>query len=190
MKTTGYFSELTEDEQYKITSWGNQNMAGTLTQIPANNNRSMVYEIDESNIILKYFTPKGKNDSDIEALLNLKDSKYFPKLYAYKEREYLFMEKARGLDIPTHISNGISNEELKFIREEAIQAFSEMLDCLQEDNDFKLEHIFWCTNEKKLTWIDLGICDSISIMYPSKEEKLRGFYENITEELSHYGREI
>lgn len=187
MNTTNYFEELdTETKAIIQNCVDGDNSSDKLKRCFTEENRSVIYEIEGKNVILKMFLPKGARDQDIEALTDLAGIKYFPKLYAYSENKYLFMEKAKGVSIDELLESGqITREKLQIIKEQVLDAYHEMLDRKRDDHDFKLEHIFWDEESKLITWIDLGICDKL-FDYPSKEEMVENFREYFEEDLSYY----
>lgn len=189
---TKYFDELTEEVKEIIFNYENQKEVkeNTIRKLYTEENRSLIYEVIDANIILKKFLPKGKGDQDINALIDLDGIEHFPKIYAYKECEYLFMERAQGVDLIKFIEEGATEEELSEIKELLMDAFSKMLDRKRKDWDFKLEHIFWCKENKKLTWIDFSICDKHPNPFPSKKRELEEFEEHFKEELLWYGKNV
>ncbi|MFC8983860.1 hypothetical protein ACFT6Z_36205, partial [Streptomyces sp. NPDC057131] len=122
-------------------------------------NRSVIFEIIGYNLIVKWMLPKASRDSDIKALLGLEGVRYFPLLYAYKDSTFLIMEKVKGEPLDKLISAGISNEELKLVRDEFKQAVENVTVRNLYDWDFKLEHLFWNREDHSLKWIDLGLFD-------------------------------
>ncbi|AUD12386.1 hypothetical protein CW734_00470 (plasmid) [Planococcus sp. MB-3u-03] len=85
MKYTSYFKNLPLSLQKDITAYSTGNISN-LQRIKTENNRSVIYELAGHNVILKVMLDKGRNDYDIDALIDLEDIDYFPKLYAYKEK--------------------------------------------------------------------------------------------------------
>ncbi|PKG46528.1 MULTISPECIES: hypothetical protein [unclassified Planococcus (in: firmicutes)] len=189
MKYTSYFKNLPLSLQKDITAYSTGNISN-LQRIKTENNRSVIYELAGHNVILKVMLDKGRNDYDIDALIDLEDIDYFPKLYAYKEREYLFMEKARGMSLPEFIESGATDQELKIVLTSLLKALDTMLDRNRIDWDLKLEHFYWDKENEHLTWIDLGLCEKSMPLYPSKEENIINFKNFFENELSYYNIEI
>jgi len=192
MKTTHHFEKLDDETKEIILKYGEREAIDpyVMQRLDTEMNRSIIYEITGKNIILKKILPKGVNDEDINALIDLDGIEYFPKLYAYKERQYLFMEKAQGISLPDIINSGVTKAELRKIKELLIDAFGKMLDRKRRDWDFKLEHIFWSEENNKLTWIDLGLCDKHPLPYPSKEDELQEFEKELKRSFRSYGVKI
>ena len=192
MNTTNYFEQLdTETKAIIQNCVDGDSSSNRWERCLTEENRSEIFEIKGKNVILKMFKPKGVNDQDIEALTDLAGVKYFPKLYAYSKKKYLFMEKAKGVSLhDLLIGKQISNEVLQLIKEQVLDAYAEMLTRKRDDHDFKLEHIFWDEENQKITWIDLGICDELVIYLPSKEGMIKKFEEQFNEELVYYGVQI
>ena len=192
MNTTDYFEELdTETKAIIQNCVDGDNSSDRWKRCLTEGNRSEIFEIEGKDVILKIFLPKGARDQDIEALTDLAGIKYFPKLYAYSKKKYLFMEKAKGVSIHDLLMNGqITHEKLQIIKEQVLDAYQEMLTRKRDDHDFKFEHIFWDEESQLITWIDLGICDKLVVYYPSKEEMIENFCEYFEEKLSYYGLKI
>ncbi|MBJ7932238.1 hypothetical protein COL82_22475 [Bacillus toyonensis] len=126
-------------------------------------NRSIVFEVLNANLIIKWLTEKGKRDSDIEALLDLDGIDYFPKLYAYQKGTFLVMEKARGKDIDWLLEHKlITDFELDMVRDQFEDAVKLGIQKGRYDWDTKLEHFFWDAETKKLKLIDFSLYDSCS----------------------------
>lgn len=189
MKTTTNFNYLSTKAKELINEFGN-GIPQNLKALPSDGNRSLTYELVGEDIILKVLKPKGKRDSDIQALLDLDGIEYFPKLYAYQEGKFLFMEKAQGTCIPELIKAGITDTELKCVKIALLDAQNKMIDRKRVDADLKLEHFFWSQHNQKLTWIDLGINDKFDTLYPSREYYLNNLGDFYSEQLEWYGRKI
>lgn len=138
-------------------------------------NRSIIFYSEEFNLVYKFFRDKGKRDKDIEALLALDKSKYFPKVYAFKEKEFVIMEKVSG-DTLDSILRVLSEEEKEDLKIQLYSALNDMLDSGWYDYDYKEEHIFWDRENKKLMWIDLGLCSPIDLEDKNKIHRIRQFY--------------
>lgn len=188
MKKTKHFNDLEVEFQKQLLN-STVNDHGFLfgsylgfTPLSATN-RSSVFTVYNDKYILKVLRDNGKNDNDIGALLALDGIKYFPKLFAYKEKEYLLMEKAKGISLPKLIIKGVNDMEIDAIKEQLLDAYSLMIGLGYKDWDFKLEHIFWDRKNERLTWIDLGICEEYKIDIPSKDELIKNFEKRFLEEL-------
>ena len=180
MQVTKYFHGLPKESQNIIYSYGNERILGESIKIIQNNiKRSIIFDLNGKDIILKKLLSKGKGDNDIHALLDLNDSPYFPTIFAYKTRDFLFIEKAKGRPLPEILKKGICLTELKIILGHLVKAKRAMMDVNRYDYDFKLEHIFWDKENKKVTWIDLGICMKTPKKY-SEEEKEKRIQQCIT----------
>ena len=182
LNKTVYFEELDSETKIAISNIEDKGLDfDKWKRCNTEENRSVIFELEEKDIIFKMFKEK---DSDINALIDLAGIKYFPKLYAYREHKYLIMEKAKGVSLhDLLILEKITNEELQLIKEQVLDAYTEMLTRKRDDHDFKLEHIFWDAENQKITWIDLGSCDELSIYFPSKEEMIEEFEERFKEDL-------
>ena len=192
MKTTQHFEKLSKETRDLIVMASENRKAqdqAVVQKLNIEENRSRIYELIGKNIILKVLLPKGTRDEDINALIDLDGIEYFPKLYAYEEGKYLFMEKAQGVSLPDFIRLAEDNE-LDNIKRLLLDALGKMIDRKRYDWDFKLEHIFWSRENKKLTWIDFSICETYSTPYPSKKEVLEEFEQYFKKELRFYGRKI
>lgn len=181
METTKHFKNLDAHVQNIIKSSEGKQIKGIHFVEFAN--RSDIYEITNENIILKVASERARRDSDAEALIDLEGIEYFPRLYAYEEKKYLFMEKAQGINLVDFIQSGCSEDELDEIKTLILDAFGKMLDRERMDNDFKLEHIFWSKENNKLTWIDLGICDKYPLELQNKTNELTEFEQHLDEQI-------
>ena len=132
-----------------------------LTLINQTGNRSIVYVLKSQNIILKIL--KRPRDEDIPALLKLGNKQFFPNLYAHgftkNNNAYLFMEQAQG--IPFSQIKQLSSTNIVKIKKQFSEAVDAMINANMCDNDLKAEHLFWDNDQNQLTWIDLGLCDSV-----------------------------
>ncbi|MGE8037907.1 hypothetical protein [Lysinibacillus sp. NPDC093692] len=192
MNKTVYFEELDSETKMALLATVDKGLDyDKWKKCNTEENRSVIFELEEKDIIFKVLKEKGVRDVDINALIDLSGIKYFPKLYAYSERKYLFMEKAKGVSLhDLLLRKQISNEELQLIKDQVLDAYTEMLNRKRDEHDFKLEHIFWDTENQKLTWIDLGFCEELVIYLPSKEKMIEKFEEQFKEELIYYGVQI
>ncbi|MFD2443710.1 hypothetical protein ACFSO7_06895 [Bacillus sp. CGMCC 1.16607] len=177
MKKTKHFEKLSKETQEIINKFGVEGIpdAAVMRKLHIEENRSVLFEIVDKAIILKVFLTKGKRDKDIDALIDLDGIEYFPKLYAYHSGEYLFMEKAQGLPLPEYFKQGASIDDVNKFRDLLLDAFIKMVDRNRRDWDFKLEHVFWSQETKKLTWIDLGCCETYSPLSQIKEKDIEEF---------------
>lgn len=132
-----------------------------LTLINQTGNRSIVYVLKSQNIILKIL--KQPRDKDIQALLKLGKKQFFPDLYAYGVTEnnnaYLFMEQAQGT--PLSQIKHLSSTDIVQVKKQFSEAVDAMINENMCDNDLKAEHLFWDNDRNQLTWIDLGLCDTV-----------------------------
>lgn len=144
VQITKFFHKLPKESKNSIYLYNFKRVLNKDVKIIQNSRRrSIVFEDKEQEIILKKLLPDGKGDNDICALLELHDSPYFPKMFAYKKRDYLFIEKAKGKTLLEMLKEGISLEELRKILNQLIKAKKEMMSVNRYDFDFKLEHIYW-----------------------------------------------
>lgn len=146
-------------------------------------NRSYIFEIDDSNLIIKYFNDKGKRDSDIEALLELDGIKYFPTIFAYEKNEYVIMERASGEGLDKLLIKPIDKKILFIIKEQVKEATELSLQRNRYDWDFKLEHLYWDKNLQELKVIDLGLFDPVGEDKQFKERLLNNRLKSLDEML-------
>ena len=191
MQTTEYFRSMEQDVQTKLLSNPNAsalNLAAILGPVfLGSTNRSTVYEIYNGKYILKQLVGNGKRDSDINALLDLEGIEYFPKLYAYKEFEYLIMEKVEGACLRDLLeTKNITETELLTISKKLEDATRIALEKKRFDDDFKIEHLYWDKENQNLRLIDLGLYDQITY-YPSFEDMIANRVDYFKDELIMYG---
>lgn len=186
MEKTKHFDELDEKVKLIIDEYGKDETIKRDIYLKEFANRSSIYELGMGNVILKKLSIKGQKDNDISALKDLDGIDYFPKLYAYKNGSYLFMEKAKGIDLVEVIESGVDKATLKQIKELLVDAFSQMITRKRKDWDFKLEHIFWSEEDSKLTWVDLGICDVFNYPHKSIEDEIERFIDMVEDRISMY----
>ncbi|MEY2366991.1 hypothetical protein R6U76_13590 [Lysinibacillus capsici] len=190
MLVTNYFYDLPEETKESIYLYEyNLILSKEVEIIQLHRKRSIVYEMKNKGIILKKFLSEGKGDNDIYALLELNSSPYFPKIYAYKKREFLFVEKVNGKTLSQVLKEGITNNELKEIVLKMIEAKKDMMNVDRYDFDFKFEHIYWDTENSTLKWIDLGACVKNPIGYSEEEKKKRIKYciNQVKQQFAKYG---
>ncbi|MGE7111221.1 hypothetical protein [Lysinibacillus sp. NPDC047702] len=192
MNKTVYFEELDSETKIALSTIEDKGLDfNKWKRCNTEENRFVIFELEKKDVIFKMIKDKGIRDSDINALIDLAGIKYFPKLYAFREQKYLIMEKAKGVSLhDLLILKQISKEELQIIKEQVLDAYTEMLTRKRDDPDFKLEHIFWDAENQKITWIDLGSCDELVIYFPSKEEMIEEFEERFKEDLIEYEVQI
>lgn len=143
-------------------------------------NRSIIFEINNSNLIVKFFKDKGKRDFDIEALLDLDGIKYFPTIFAYEKHEYVIMERALGKRLDEVLINRPDENVILMIKERFKEATELALQKNRYDWDFKLEHLYWDENSQELKLIDLGLFD----MVPENKEWKEGLLNSRVESLN------
>ncbi|WP_139136380.1 hypothetical protein [Oceanobacillus sp. E9] len=126
-------------------------------KIDTTGNRSIVYELYNFNLIFKQLTDKSRRDSDIGALLDLDGINYFPRLYCYKEEDYLVMDKVSGERLSKLLEHkNISNKDLCLIKCQYLDAVNQALHRNRYDWDMKLDHFYWDKEKKHLMLIDFG----------------------------------
>ena len=192
MKTTGNFNKIDKKVQKVILDNADYNGFGLATVLGVKfldaTERSIVYEFAQ-RYILKEYKEKGKRDSDIKALLDLDGISYFPELYVYKEFDYLIMEKAKGECLHNLLRDGsITEIELQKILEQLIDATTLALENNRYDYDFKLEHLFW--DGETIMLVDLGICDKITVFYPSFDDMIDQRIQDFIVKVSRLGYNI
>lgn len=174
VQITKFFHKLPKESKNSIYLYNFKRVLNKDVKIIQNSRRrSIVFEDKENEMILKKLLPEGKGDNDICALLELHDSPYFPKMFAYKKRDYLFIEKAKGKTLLEMLKEGISLEELRKILNQLIKAKKEMMSVNRYDFDFKLEHIYWDKQKEIIKWIDLGVCVKMPMEYSEEEKNKR-----------------
>lgn len=189
METTEHFNKINATTKDNIRNIANNNGGGYKLEFlnPFECNRAQVFELVGENVIFKKFEPKGKEDSDIAALKDLDGIDYFPKLYAYEDREYLFMEKAEGVNLPTYLASKPPKKEVGLIKEKMVDAFTQMLSRNRRDWDFKLEHFFWSPKNQRLMWIDMSICDVFAQEEKVKQDEIECFANSLENEFRFSG---
>lgn len=164
---------------------------GAFIRLKTKENRSVIFEIKGYDIIIKWLLPKGQRDADIDALLDLDGIGYFPKLYAYQQMTYLIMEKAMGESVDLLIEEDrISDEELRYIREEYTNSVIKSKERKRFDWDFKLEHLLWDKKKNELKIVDLGLYDPYLLSDNSFVEELESSVRFFNECLHDLGRYI
>ncbi|WP_214772614.1 hypothetical protein [Exiguobacterium sp. s39] len=142
---------------------------------------------NNENLILKVFTAKGKQDQDIEALLKLEDSSFYPTLYAYKKNHFLLMEKVNGISLEELLINKkIDLTQLKIIKEQYLLSVHEAASKYLDNVDKKLDQIFWDSSQKKLKVIDLGFFEQFFIQVQTLEDVIQESSSWFDEETSYY----
>lgn len=191
MKVTKYFKELDTELQNILNEYKPTNGFATACLLGCNpiasRSRSEVSSVFKDQYVLKELLESGQNDSDINALLILDNVEFFPKLYAYYEREYLIMEYVDGESLHD-IFQSLSFEELDNIRKQYITATRYTMDKKLYDNDFKLEHIIWNRETKKIKLIDLGLYDPVNKFFPSYEACLKGAIDNFDRKTKYHSK--
>lgn len=134
-------------------------------------------------MVRKQYNNGGDRCNDVEALKILSHSEHFPTLYAFEKNDYFYMERAKGESL-FYISQKNESVDIDEIYEAIMTAFGEMLKAGFVDHDTKLEDIFWDNRTKKLTWIDLELCQKISLSDPVAYSFPH--LNNIVEELNFY----
>lgn len=137
----------------------------------------------KSGVVRKHYINGGDRCHDVEALKILGQSEYFPTLYAFEKNDYFYMQRAKGESL-LDISNSRESVDVDEIYEKILVAFGQMVSVGYLDNDMKIEHIFWDNSTKKLTWIDLELCQKIYLKDPLNYI-FRNF-EKIVDELNDY----
>lgn len=156
MIKTKYFEELPIELKEKINNGGLHSLYEFEARpFEVTNNRNEVFEILNYNLVLKELISKAKQAKDIEVLLILQGSEYFPKLYAYVHEFSLLMSKAKGESI-NKLRGIIEKEEIPLIIEQYTEACNIIGSMGYFDVDFKLEHIYWDRENQQLTLIDFG----------------------------------
>ncbi|MDC0764197.1 hypothetical protein POF51_26105 [Brevibacillus sp. AG] len=186
MEITNKFTELPESIQ-KLLQHINLDVLvsnPTFTPISGEQSRGLLFEIDNSSLVIKWFTQKARADNDIEALLDLAEIEYIPKLYSYEKRSYLVMEKASGSAVSLLLDHGqLSEVELKEIKKQYLHAVHLCYAAGRFDWDFKLDHIFWDRSRNRIMLIDFGeySCVSEAITTSDIEERSFEFDEDVKE---------
>ncbi|MCU5063567.1 hypothetical protein OB986_20305 [Bacillus cereus] len=168
MKTTHHFNDLPEEIKTLLTNSMNLyelEINPAFRKLSLQGNRGIVFEIVGFDLVIKWVQGKsGAKDSDIKALLDLDGVFYFPKLYAYEERNFLVMEKVKGQDIVQLVQkNLITDDELRMVKVHYKDAVSIGIQKKRYDWDIKLEHLYWDHKAKKLKIIDLGFWDEFNL---------------------------
>lgn len=121
-------------------------------------NRASIFEVIScDDLIVKWYNPKGRRDFDIPALLDLQDIDQIPKLYCYQEDTYLVMQKAKGSSVDHLLKeNALKESDLTYLRKQYEDVVLAVIQKGYYDWDFKLEHIFWDSIDRRIMLIDFG----------------------------------
>jgi len=168
--------ELLENKNINLNTLLSDNM---FKKLESAENRSIIFEINNSNLIVKYFKDKGKRDCDIEALLDLDGIKYFPTIFAYENHEYVIMERALGKRVDEVLMNRLDENVILMIKERFKEATELALQRNRYDWDFKLEHLYWDANSQELKLIDLGLFEVVPDNKEWKERLLNSRLESL-----------
>ncbi|WP_098743237.1 AarF/UbiB family protein [Paenibacillus sp. EZ-K15] len=166
--TTDHFNSLDEDIKYycsKIYSndiSNEEEFLSVLSRINVTNliplrdvNRGFISEIVGHDLVIKKFNDKGKYDSDIIALNSLQNLNCIPRIYCYREKSFLVMEKAKGISLIDIVEYKIEVDHNQIISSYK-NAYLQVLNRGWQDFDLKLEHIYWDITSERIMFIDFG----------------------------------
>lgn len=195
MQITNKFTELPEDVQNLLHHITLDVLVSNpaFKPISGDQSRGLLFEIDNASLVIKWFTQKARADHDIDALLDLTDIEYIPKLYSYEIRSYLVMEKVPGASVSSLLEHGqFSEAVLKEIKKQYLHAVQLCYKAGRFDWDFKLDHIFWDQSRNKIMLIDFGEYSRVSeaITASDIEDRSIEFDEDVKEILSSVNRSL
>jgi len=116
-----------------------------------------VYELTDSTVI-KYFNSKGKqgNNFDYLPLKNLQGIAGVPVLYAYCEKEFVVMEKAKGLKLDEYFTtHGRLPSDLKVWLKDLLEEFSKKKWFFDDINIY--EDVFITEDKEEMTLVDYSL---------------------------------
>lgn len=149
-------------------------------------NDAEVYGFHQYAVKFKKINGGVLNDSEI--LKKIGDISTFPRLYAYKEDEYIIMERVKGMTLG---ELGLkSMEQLRFLPEELkhglLQGIEQCFHRSVVPHDIHLHNVMYSEEENKLWIIDVGRFVEVDEKYV-EESRLSyegdcKFYQNISAE--------
>ncbi|MCA1032886.1 hypothetical protein LCL95_17895 [Bacillus timonensis] len=145
-----------------------------------------IYEYQQEYIIKK-FTEKAKQGKhfDYIPLRDLQGIEGVPILYAYVEKDFLVMEKAKGVQLSYLDEKGEKLPEI--FPQKLYKLLLEMGKKGYFFSDFDaLEDFFWDGTTQTITFIDYGVFAKVNKTFDEVERDIKIYYDNIIETLKMY----